>query len=701
MVTLEWVGVRFPHRLRRRLRAAAPFLAVGAVLVLIVECFVFNLPFFRSIPASTDSTAAMNELGPGVRRTVDGLLSVSDPTEAYVTLKADGTSPYWRMQMVDRPRFEEAKDRLPTLLEDVHVRVQCDGGTGAQQVGSVYAPGSQYFESSCSGTARVWLEEEAGSVTPLLNVRANVRVPFRFNWVRVGIGMALVLLACAFRPGSRLWRTPLDVYDRRQRRTMAAVCATVGVATLAAVVGAICWAFRMEFHKEGEYTFDFDQYDHIAQALLHGHVWLDLRVPDELAALDNPYDAAARHRLLQDGVTPIYWDYAYRDGKWYSYFGVLPALLLFVPYRAVTSLFVPGGLALPGAAAEFLFMGVATVFSLLLVTRILSRIAPRVSVGTTAVLCMAYVIGADFVYLWFHTNFYTIPIAAAMALVTAGLWLWLGAWAPDGTLRLRYVAGGSVAMAATLGCRPTFALASALVLPLFGPYALRRWRAHDRRSAVRCAAAVLAPAVVTVLPFLWYNHARFGSITDFGNAYQITVTDMTRFHTPLANLLPTLGYYFFLPPTWQSSFPFLLASPTPLMTWSFTEPSAYGLLWLMPLMAAALAIPFLRARCGRLWPMLMTALAVAAVLVVFDAAVGGYSWRYMADFGWLLMLGATVACALAMERWHWTRGIVVLAVAWALLLSALTVFVLGAGSSLFEANSGLYYEIRSWFTILE
>lgn len=30
--------------------------------------------------------------------------------------------------------------------------------------------------------------------------------------------------------------------------------------------------------------------------------------------------------------------YAFYQGHWYSYFGVVPALLLFLPYRAVTSL---------------------------------------------------------------------------------------------------------------------------------------------------------------------------------------------------------------------------------------------------------------------------------------------------------------------------------------------------------------------------
>ena len=71
----------------------------------------------------------------------------------------------------------------------------------------------------------------------------------------------------------------------------------------------------------------FEQYGRVADALIHGRVWVDLPVDPALQAVDNPYDAATRSRLLADGVQ-LFWDYAYYDGHWYSYFGVLPAVLL-------------------------------------------------------------------------------------------------------------------------------------------------------------------------------------------------------------------------------------------------------------------------------------------------------------------------------------------------------------------------------------
>ena len=43
---------------------------------------------------------------------------------------------------------------------------------------------------------RIWIQEERGAIVPVTDARANVRVPFVINWMRV-LAMALVLLMIA------------------------------------------------------------------------------------------------------------------------------------------------------------------------------------------------------------------------------------------------------------------------------------------------------------------------------------------------------------------------------------------------------------------------------------------------------------------------------------------------------------------------
>lgn len=145
-----------------------------------------------------------------------------------------------------------------------------------------------------------------------------------------------------------------------------------------------------------------------------------------------------------------------------------------------------------------------------------------------------------------------------------------------------------------------------------------------------------------------------------------------------------------------------------------------------PLTLMALALPLLhRLETHGMRPWLMSCLAVAAVLVVFDSRVGGLGWRYSADFGWLISLasipgllwlvngrepsrslaGANDAASgdgiARVTPWRWLmRWVVMLAVLWALGIAILSCFVQSRSDSMIANNPTLWHQVQSWFTLL-
>lgn len=735
---------------RRWLRRALAVLIAAAAIVL-VEASVLNLPYWTSMGASRDSASAHNALGTGLERLPDGLVKVTDATQAYFEVKADGSSRYYRAETasqgaIDAARQADAASGKETVLSTVHLRVESSAGTGDENPVSPASARSLYFQGPSDGTVKVWVVESAGSILPVNDIRANQRVPFSFSWAQVALMAAAALAIAGLKPGSRLWSATLDTSSRRQRGAFAAVFGLLGAASVAGAASIAASSGALSFHLAGGYTYDFDQYGHVADALLHGHAWLDLPVPDALKDAANPYSVATRGELKASGATPLFWDYAFHDGHWYSYFGVLPAVVLFVPYQLLATLLTGHAAMLPAASAELLLMFGFLLFGTLLAIRVIKAVAPRTSLAATGLLCTAFLVGSNAVYLLYRTNFYSIPFASSLLLAALGLWLWIGArqapawgkryrfgrrkgerkayWQVPGAapLSLSRVAGGSLAIAATVGCRPTFALAALLAIPLFWPQ-IRAIARAGLRTLWRPLAAAIVPAAAIVAPLLAYNYIRFGSWLDFGNAYQLTVTDMTEFHTPLANMPATVGYYLALPLRFQRSFPFLAISPTPLPQWSFTEPSVGGIIALCPLIALGFAVPFLRRRLASsgLWGLLAAAVALGWALLVFDAYVGGFGWRYMADFCWLFMLAALAPAArltcppgrdalptalssgpmeYGCTRFRPWRCVLVLAVAWAVAIAAMSCFTVGRDDALLSNNPGLYLTVRSWFSLM-
>ena len=676
---------------------------VALLAILVIECVAFNMPFWTTLGASTDSAAATNVMGDGLKRGEDGILTVTDPTSAYMEVSADGTSSYVRIETANTPEGGDVK-----AANNVFVRADTDSRAGEITSVSTSAPRSLYLKVKPGSSVRLWIEEPVGSRIPFSAVRANVRVPFEFSWLRVSIMAAVALLVALWRPGSALWRIRLNPASVRQRWALMAFLAPLAIYTTVRIVGEFLVSGPLVFPNPHGYTYDFDQYDHVAQSLLNGRVWLDLPVSPELAQAADPHDILVRGQLFESGKTQIFWDYAFYGGHWYSYFGVVPVVLFFLPFRAITSLWTPGGMMLPTSVCILLMMFLFAVFACLLVIRLTHRLCPNASVAATSIVIVMFLLGSNASYLHFRLNFSSV---------------------------LRYLAAGAACIAANFGCRPTFALSALLCFPIFWPQITSllqglKSRSLPPRRALRAPAAVIIPALIVVLPLMAYNVARFGSPLDFGNDYQMTVTDMTRFVQPTANFLPSVGAYLFLPLRFTSEFPFIGMTPMAFREWGYYEPMAGGLFTACPLLLLALAAPFLRRRMHRsgYWGLATCSLALAVLLASFDSHTAGLGWRYICDFGWMMAIAALAPMLYLMHpggdaiaagapdpserneprrdvtKRHpmvlaCVRGLVVAVLMASIILAVLACFIPGRDDSLINNNPVLYDTVVAWFRL--
>ena len=164
-------------------------IVVAFAVMVAVECVLCNMPFWRSLAASGDSAAAYNVLGPGLERTDEGLLKVTDPTQAYMQVDADGSSEYVRMDPVSSKALDKAARQSEQVLRTVRVRPDVNRRAGTVSSVLVSSPRSLYVHAAAAGgSVCVRIVEPKGSLIPFDAVRANVRVPFALNPLRIGGG---------------------------------------------------------------------------------------------------------------------------------------------------------------------------------------------------------------------------------------------------------------------------------------------------------------------------------------------------------------------------------------------------------------------------------------------------------------------------------------------------------------------------------
>ena len=482
----------------------------------------------------------------------------------------------------------------------------------------------------------------------LINLPDGQEARFALSKVRI-VAMLVVWVAYRlFRPSSRIWSTRLEDLGAKGRAGLIGIfiALCVSVCTFSQLSGQAAWLEQGAAYNEGiEAIQDGNQYNHLADALLSGSVSLDLPVPDLLKEMENPYDPAERARLNAERHDTVYWDYAYYNGQYYCYFGVVPCLLTFLPFKLIT------GMDLRTDIVVMLFSCLVMAAAAGLLINLKRTFFKDLSLGSFIVGFILLGLSNGVLEQAFLPRIYPIPILSALFFALTGIGFWLAAKRSFNQTRKRscYLIIGSFCVALTLGCRPQFVLTALLAFPIF-------WDEIKRREffSVRGlpnTLMVILPFIAIATPIGLYNYARFGSFADFGASYNLTGGDMTSYQFVPEKIAVQFLEYLFLPLQLIGTFPFFcmindtqLAQDFPLLLTA--EPFYAGFMFLTPATFALFAVASKRVRKTlskrHLLPLFGVSLAIAAVNIVVASYVSGTNMRYFADFAWFILIVAVL-----------------------------------------------------------
>ena len=501
----------------------------------------------------------------------------------------------------------------------------------------------------------------------------------------------------AFRPHSRLYSLGLS-------GKQSVIIAVSVVAIHALVFFAIPFHFADDPRFESGFTKfdgavydDAQQYAYLADAFLSGHLYLDLEVPEYMLEMDNPYDAAERARLAIESGEPSYWDYAFYDGKYYCYFGALPAVILFVPYKVLT------GMDLPTYWAVAISAVLLCLAAAMLIRLFLQVFFPRSSLGFYLLIFMMFVMGFGITTQVFYPLFYSLPPLWSLFVLSLGFSCWL--LAKQKNLNKVLLALGAFFVSLTLFCRPQMFIYIFLAIGLFEEELFRE-RLFFSRKGMGNTFAIVLPCVLVGCVAMAYNAARFGSFFDFGASYNLTGFDMTA--KPVSLTLDKAWYaivfYVCTPIIIGVKFPYITATnwqPMPV------EPFHGGFFAFNPSSIALIALPFLRKQlsCKGLWILCLECLSIAVLLMLFSTYFASISMRYMTDFSLGLLIPTACIWLGLFERSEKTRRSSLLV--WCFVLSIALSEFLGFWSlmaverygSFAAANPWLFALLESWFSV--
>lgn len=309
-------------------------------------------------------------------------------------------------------------------------------------------------------------------------------------------------------------------------------------------------------------------YAELANSFKQGQLHLLDEPNAKLLSLSNPYDPDARQ-----GVN-YFIDYSLYNGKYYLYWGPVPALVLIA-----VDPFTRGRVA----DLYLVFYFVCGIFLLqsLLVMRMRDRFFQDLPKWVPLLSILVLGLMTPWTYMLINEpngRIYEAAIAGAQFFLVSGLLaavIALDKPAPSSFL----LALTGLLFALAVGTRLVILLPVGVMVLMI---AYRLWKSL-RLSPLDLTRKLLSLSLPLILCFMglgWYNWARFGSVTETGISYQLAGLDQN-----YGNALFSLNYfvqnlytYLFHPPAVAPEFPFLYPK----------EIAVVGLLFIAPFTAFAI-----------------------------------------------------------------------------------------------------------------
>lgn len=678
------------------------------LLALLLETFLFNINYFRTCGYHT--TNLDNRLT--LTKTVDDQYRVTEVnhTIEFTNLNAEVHNIWLNFdyrqpaqQLTVKIQFtDEAHQTYFDSTEytvgvpDVEVNTLCDE--------------SEFINLNTTGLVKnlkITISGENVTYPVLLSdVAINAREPFSFNWTRFLLTLGGLALIYIFRPRSAIYRVRIVSNPVKSR---AAIITTVlieavllssyffmgsnmvGIATSSYNSGSWDGTSLVNSYQVGGKN--SQQYADLARAMAKGQLYLDEQPPEWLQEMDDPYDKGARDELQKETGEEYLFDVAYHDGRYYVYFGVVPVILFYLPFYLLTGADFPTAMGVLFAVLMFV-LGCSA-----LLDRFARYHFKRVSLGLYLLLQIPLVMCCGILYLLKFPTFYSLPISLALAFSVWGLYFWMRGRASEKPCG--WYLAGSLCMALVAGCRPQLLVISLVAFPLFWRAYITKRKILTRRGAVEFAC-LIAPYVVIAAGLMLYNHARFGSFTDFGANYNLTVNDMTKRGWNIGRLAPALFSYFLQPPTVTGVFPFVQAAEfaTTYLGQTIKEVTFGGILvclpvlWVLPFAKRILELRFRTRSTRTIAGVIIALLTGGVVLAIVDAEMAGILQRYYADFSFMFLAAAVLLVFIVNENLKLgsTTHVLLMKV----LLGAVALSVVYSWLVCFIPETGWFSDIYPW-----
>lgn len=378
----------------------------------------------------------------------------------------------------------------------------------------------------------------------------------------------------------------------------------------------------------------------LVDAFMKGHVYLDEQPSEALLALSNPYDPNTR------GGISFLWDHLLYGDKYYSYYGIAPVFMLFLPFRLIF------GKYLYDAYGVLLFTIVGLVFMALSYETFINnmKLKREFPLALKYILYLILALGSGALFQVIRPYFYEVSTSAAYMCMMIGLFHLIksGVFIENEQKKYFYyhLVFSSLWISLAVLSRVTMALYAIVHVGYLVYYFVKNVKNMKTKEIVLFFVFSMTPYLIFGSIQVVYNYLRFGSFFDFGIEYSLTIADFKNMPFHFGNVLTSLYNFLLSPASFGTTPPFIWGNCSRFGSayYFFETGATIGLLYRMPIILVLCVLPFLLTYSWKeRLEHVFTRWVPCVIIPIIQVAItwqSGYAIRYYSDFAWPILLFA-------------------------------------------------------------
>ena len=373
------------------------------------------------------------------------------------------------------------------------------------------------------------------------------------------------------------------------------------------------------------------------KSILNGRIDINStqKVLEALKNSNNPYDFSEISKLNLKKT----FDIAYYNGNTYVYYGILPALILLIPYYIITS-----GKILSIAVATSIFLAIGVVMQLMFMKNIIDRYFNK-KIPIKLIIILGILFAANSKMLWVMSRPFTYELvtSAGYCMIMNGLYNLTEYLKNNSLKRLVF---SSLFMALSVTCRPTLLLISIIPFIFWIKEFINLKNNKANKELIKKILIIIIPYFIVGVSLMIYNYIRFNNIFEFGTNYQVSVTDFRNFGFSLKRTLIGITAFLFGPLRIVATFPFIISENFigEYNGFYYSQPVGGGFFTTSIIGIIIFALPWLKKELKRynknMLKLIYVLLGIATFIMCFASNKTGSLGRYMLDFAWMYTIVA-------------------------------------------------------------